>query len=89
MVVRVLQAFDSENGQRVFFEYVGQSYGFFLAGDDDSCGQLDEELASTFAARDEEAVSGIDRLEAANAALQEEIEALKAAPSPVLELQVR
>jgi hypothetical protein len=72
----------------VFFEYVGQSYGFFLSGDDDACGQLDEELARTFAARDEEAVAGIDQLEAANAALQEEIEALKATPSPVLELQV-
>jgi hypothetical protein len=72
----------------VFFEYVGQSYGFFLSGDDYACSKLDDELTSTFAARDEEAVAGIEQLEAANALLQEEIEALKATPSPVLELQV-
>lgn len=59
------QAFDSnENGQRVFFEYVGQSYSYFLAGDDGACAQLDDDLVQMFHDRDQDALRETARLEA-------------------------
>jgi len=81
------EAFDTENSQRNFFEYVAKSYSFFLAGDDNSCESLDMELAETFQARNQDAISEIERLEQVNIHLQEEIERLKSEPSPLVALQ--
>ena len=77
----------TDPGPRQFFEYVSKAYGAFLAGDDDTCAALEEELGETFRQRDAAAADEIARLEKANAALKAEIEAADTEPTPLARAQ--
>ncbi|GAQ91593.1 Centromere-associated protein HEC1 [Klebsormidium nitens] len=81
-------AFD-ESGQRLFLEYVEQSYRLFLEGEarDADASLLDEQLAQQFEVRDAETGVDIERLEAANTALRAELDAARTQPAPLEELE--
>eukprot|EP00873_Tetraselmis_striata_P007768 jgi/Tetstr1/428032/TSEL_001816.t1 len=73
---------DRPAGDREFFEYVSTSYKYFLAGDDEACGAVDEATEAKFRERQAEALSDVERIQQANAELQAQLEALQSEPSP-------
>eukprot|EP00854_Cymbomonas_tetramitiformis_P004242 gene4242-5224_t len=79
------QGFDVD-GNRAFFDYVSNSYTYFLAGDDASCNKIDEELAGSFEGRDVVAIRETERLEQANVSLSEELVVIRSSASPLEEL---
>ncbi|KAK3286775.1 hypothetical protein CYMTET_5686 [Cymbomonas tetramitiformis] len=74
------------DGNRAFFDYVSNSYTYFLAGDDASCNKIDEELAGSFEGRDVVAIRETERLEQANVSLSEELVVIRSSASPLEEL---
>ena len=60
-----------EGGQlNVFNEYVGRAYEHFLAGEDESCVLMDQQLEGRFQQQDQDLQLELDRLVQANVALQ-------------------
>lgn len=41
-----MDEFDGENGDKAFFEYLGNAYRVFLAGDDDQYNLLEQQEAN-------------------------------------------
>jgi kinetochore protein NDC80 len=63
---------DAENPDKMFFDYLARAYESFLQGSDDD-GQLEEELAQAFEAKNKSTQEEVDRVNAANAKMEEEI----------------
>ena len=40
---------DKQASEQVFYAYVAESYGFFLAGEDDKCQAVDDRINGEFA----------------------------------------
>ena len=40
---------DKQASEQVFYAYVAESYGFFLAGEDDKCQAVDDRVNNEFA----------------------------------------
>lgn len=78
---------EAAESSRHFFEYVGKAYGAFLAGNDDECAALEEELGEDFRQRDVEVAEEVAQLEAANAAVKAEIAAAESEPTPLARAQ--
>jgi hypothetical protein len=54
--------FEKSGGDREFFEYVSTSYRYFLAGDDESCGAVDEATENKFREKQQTALDDIERI---------------------------
>ncbi len=65
----------------IFFEYLCNAYDSFMGNDDEKYAALDEELAATFQARDDEIVAETDEIKAQNDAMRAELAELQAAAS--------
>eukprot|EP00897_Mesotaenium_endlicherianum_P005743 jgi/Mesen1/5197/ME000258S04289 len=76
-----------DNGQKLFFDYVGKAYQHFMEGDDENCELLQKQLERTFQERDAEIAAEVDRLEQANATLQVQLEKFQSQPSPLAALE--
>lgn len=76
-----------DNGQRLFFSFVGKAYHYFLEGDDDNCGLLEEQLSQTFQDRDADFAAEVEGLAQANAALQSELDEKLSQPAPLVALE--
>ena len=49
-------------GDQEFFEYVSRSYTFFLAGQDDECGEVDDAMEAKFREQEAEAQADVERI---------------------------
>lgn len=76
-----------DNGQRLFFSFVGKAYHYFLEGDDDNCGLLEEQLSQTFQDRDADFAAEVEGLMQTNANLQGELEMKLSQPAPLVALE--
>ena len=63
-------SFDDNGQLNVFNDYVGQAYQHFLAGDDENCSLLDQQLEQTFKEKDLELGAELERFMQANNSLQ-------------------
>jgi len=79
-------AFDNEDGNKVFFEYLQKGYDMFLSGEDD-LSPLDEQLALRFDAKNGTLKSDIASLEAANADLSAKLQELTSGETPLQKAQ--
>ena len=70
--------------ERAFFEYVSASYRHFMAGEDDLCEQVDARKAAEVESRAEKVRAEAERLQATNATLRAEIDALRHRTSPLV-----
>lgn len=61
------QASPEEGADAAFFEYVAQSYRYFMAGDDEKCEAVDASKAAEFDERAGEITSATQRLLAVRA----------------------
>ena len=71
----IAEDLDTENPDKMFFEYLARAYESFLQGNDDD-EQLENELAQAFEAKNQSTQEEVDRVMAANAKMEEEIMAL-------------
>ena len=70
-----VQAFDDKaRCDADFFDYVSTSYRYFLAGDDATCAEVDEEKASDFQERKNVLRTGMDETRTSIQALQEQLQ---------------
>ena len=79
--------FDSDDGSKTFFQYVGRSYECFLAGDDERCNALEEDLRDAFKQKFIETDAYSTEMETKNAQLQEKIDKLKRGETPLATVQ--
>jgi len=79
---------EAEGGdERLFFTYLRQSYSAFLAGDDRRFEALDEEIAGTFQAKQDEIRAETSAVEDETARIRAELEALRADESVLPQLR--
>ncbi|KAL6768601.1 hypothetical protein ACKKBF_B11390 [Auxenochlorella protothecoides x Auxenochlorella symbiontica] len=85
----VQMASPEEGADAAFFEYVAQSYRYFMAGDDEKCEAVDASKAAEFDERAGEITSATQRLLAANESLEQEIATARDSPSPLVAARAR
>ncbi|RMZ54779.1 hypothetical protein APUTEX25_000296 [Auxenochlorella protothecoides] len=91
----VQMASPEEGADAAFFEYVAQSYRYFMAGDDEKCEAVDASKATEFDERAGEITSATQRLLAvraecmANESLEQEIATARDSPSPLVAARAR
>ncbi|EKX45170.1 hypothetical protein GUITHDRAFT_152754, partial [Guillardia theta CCMP2712] len=66
---------ESENPDKMFFDYLAKAYDSFLQGSDND-EYIEQELAQAFNAKNEATQEEVDRLNTANRKMEEEIEEL-------------
>ncbi|KAI8114340.1 hypothetical protein M9434_002466 [Picochlorum sp. BPE23] len=87
--LRMESADDRAKMEADFFEYVAESYHYFMSGDDEKCAQIDAEKGSSIEEKAVVVKEEAEKLSNANAVLREKIEALRMAPRPLKEAQQR
>lgn len=61
--------------ERMFFDYLGKAYSFFLAGNDNYDG-MDDDLIGNFDRKNEQTIKDVEKLQRENEILEEEHKAL-------------
>lgn len=87
--LRMESADDRTKIEVEFFEYVSESYHYFMSGDDEKCDQIDSDKGSEIEDKALKVKEEAEQLDAANARLREKIKALQVAPRPLKEAQRR
>ena len=74
-------------GNLVFFEYLREAYGFFLAGDDEQYETLENELEEKVQEQNKTFIAEVDKLKDENEILKKELAILESAASTVPKLK--
>ena len=79
--------FECDTSSRDFFEFVDKSYKHFLAGNDEECVLLEDDLRATFQEKDKERIAEVSRHEEEIHTFKSSITELTARPTPLETLQ--
>ncbi|GBF89300.1 hypothetical protein Rsub_02177 [Raphidocelis subcapitata] len=75
---------DRQRSERAFYDYVSGSYKSFLLGDDERCAAADEEMLGQIRTREAALTAELQAAQQASESLRSTIDALRAAPSPLV-----
>lgn len=80
-------SFDSDDRDKLFFDYLQRGYSLFLSGEDDISG-LDEQLGFMFESKNSASIADIASLSEANAELSRQLSALTTGDTPLEKAQL-
>uniref|UniRef100_A0A7S3JTJ1 Kinetochore protein NDC80 n=1 Tax=Aureoumbra lagunensis TaxID=44058 RepID=A0A7S3JTJ1_9STRA len=65
----------ASSSQRAFYDYIGEAYACFLAGDDDKCSELKHKVELAFEQRNQDAIRELENIQAQQKEAQARLEA--------------